>query len=556
MPSRRLCRGTLISIFVLGLAGACGAPACAQGLAPGPGPGARSGTAGGEALLYEKQLDLSLNPTRTHAAEPREPDGAFHDRPLHLDALVPDYGDDAPRARVVHGIKADSGQWPSAVSLSILKEGATSGALCAGTVIDSHWVLTAAHCVFDRFRGGVRSVRAVTAYTKSNVPQQGEPRRVKSVIAHPEFAVMPRPGRASPGLVNDIALLELETATTAPRQKLLAYAGRPGALAAGTIATVVGWGLTRPRRPDERTDLSALSRVLLRADLPVADRAACEAFLGFGAGVSTEPLFCAGDARGGADSCNGDSGGPIFVQGPAGQPLQAGVVSWGDGCALPGTYGAYTAVDHFEAWIGKRVPHAQWVTLGETRPALAAIAGAPPGGPAAPYGQVTADLQVHPCKGVAAIAPPAGSSASGDAANRVRIGACITVLVTSGASGDLAVFNRDATGETRQIFPNKYSGRQVGQTPTGVRAGQVVRIPGDADGFNFRIAGPVGRNEIIAIVVPHGADLVETTRQYDSMRAIDNFEDVLAGIAERTRRVEIDPRAPRAVGTRQFEVVE
>jgi hypothetical protein len=539
---------------VLGLAGEAGAPAYAQGLAPGPGPGARLGTAGGEALLYQIQLDSSLNPTRTDWAEPpREPDGAFHDRPLRLNALVPDYAEDAPRARVVHGIRADSGQWPSAVSLSILKEGATSDALCAGTVIDSHWVLTAAHCVFDRFRGGVRSLRAVTAFTKSSVPRQGEPRRIKSVIAHPRFAVLPRPGKNSPGLVNDIALLELETATTAPRQMLLANAGQ--SLVAGTIATVVGWGLTRPRRPDEKADLSSLSKVLLRADLPVADRAACDAFVAFPDNVSTETLFCAGDARGGADACNGDSGGPIFVQGPAGQPLQAGVVSWGDGCALPGTYGAYTAVGHFEAWIRQRVPHAQWVALGETPPALAAISGATPGGPAAPFGQVTADLQVHPCQGVAAIAPPPDASAAG-AFNRIKIGSCITVLVTSGATGDLAVFNRDATGETRQIFPNKYSGRQVGQTPTSVHAGQVVRIPGDADGFNFRIAGPVGRNEIIAIVVPHGAGLVETTRQYDSMRAIDNFEDVLAGIAVRTRRVEIDPRAPRAVGTRQFEVVE
>jgi hypothetical protein len=387
------------------------------------------------------------------------------------------------------------------------------------------------------------------------VPRQGEPRRIKSVIVHPRFAVLPRPGKASPGLVNDIALLELETATTAPRQKLLAAAGQAGALVPGSIATVVGWGLTRPRRPDEKTDLSSLSKVLLRADLPVADRAACDAFVAFPNNVSTEPLFCAGDAKGGADACNGDSGGPIFVQGPAGQPLQAGVVSWGDGCALPGTYGAYTAVGHFEAWIRQRVPHAQWVALGETLPALAAISGAAPGGPAAPYGQVTADLQVHPCKGVAAVAPPRGGLAGG-AASRVRIGSCITVLITSGATGDLAVFNRDAAGETRQIFPNKYSGWQVGQAPTSVRAGQVVRIPGDAEGFDFRIAGPVGRNEIIAIVAPHGADLFEATRPYESMRAIDNFEDVLAGIAVRTRRIEIDPRAPRAVGTREFEVVE
>jgi hypothetical protein len=540
--------------LVLGLAGAADAPAHAQG--PAPGPGARSGTPGGGSLLYEIELDLSLNPTRTDwAGPPSEPDGPSPDKPLRLNALVPDYGEDAPHARVVHGIKADGGQWPSAVSLSILKEGASSDALCAGTVIDSHWVLTAAHCVFDRFRGGVRSLRAVTAYTKSSVPRQGEPRRIKSVIAHPQFAVLPRPGKASPGLVNDIALLELETGTTAPRQKLLANAGRPGTLAAGTIATVVGWGLTRPRRPDDRTDLSTLSKVLLRADVPVADRGACDAFLAFPGNVSTEPVFCAGDAKGGADACNGDSGGPIYIQGPAGQPLQAGVVSWGDGCALPDTYGAYTAVGHFEAWIRRRVPHAQWVALVETPPALAAISGAAPGGPAAPYGQVTADLQVHPCKGLAAIGPPPGAFAAG-AASRVRIGSCITVLVTSGATGDLAVFNRDATGETRQIFPNTYTGRQVGQAPTSVRAGQVVRIPGDADGFNLRIAGPVGRNEIIAIVVPYGADLVETTRQYESMRAIDNFDDVLAGIAVRTRRVEIDPRAPRAVGTRQFEVVE
>jgi hypothetical protein len=84
----------------------------------------------------------------------------------------------------------------------------------------------------------------------------------------------------------------------------------------------------------------------------------------------------------------------------------------------------------------------------------------------------------------------------------------------------------------------------------------VVRIPGDLDGFNFRIAGPAGRNEIVAIVVPEGANLGETTRQFEDMRPLDNFEDLLGGIAERTRGVEVDPRAPRAVGTLQYEVVE
>jgi trypsin/uncharacterized protein DUF4384 len=398
-------------------------------------------------------------------------------------------------------------------------------------------------------------VRAVTAYTKSNVPHQGEPWRVTSVVAHPQFAVVPRPGKSAPGLVNDVALLELEAPTTAPRQKLLADAGRPPVLPSGTIATLVGWGLTRARRPDERSDLASLSKVLLRADVPVADRGTCDAFLAFPGDQSTEALFCAGDAKGGADACNGDSGGPIFVQGPAGQPVQAGVVSWGDGCAYPGAFGAYAAVGHFEPWIRQYARDAVWVRVDDTQAdVLAEISGITPSGPAAPLGQVTVDLQIHACGGVAGVAPATG--AFGSAASRVRVGSCMTVLVTSGTTGDLAVFNRDAAGEVRQIFPNRYSGRQAGQAPTGVRAGQVVRIPGDADGFNFRIAAPTGRNEIIAVIVPEGAGLEELTGPFANMRAIDDFAGLLASVAERTRRIEIDPRAPRAVGTRHYEVVD
>jgi hypothetical protein len=121
------------------------------------------------------------------------------------------------------------------------------------------------------------------------------------------------------------------------------------------------------------------------------------------------------------------------------------------------------------------------------------------------------------------------------------------------------VFNRDARGDTSQIFPNKWSsGKLPGQAKTRVRAGQVVTIPGPADGFELQIRkeSPRGRNEVIAIVVPDGADLAEITKQFEDMRTIDSFDDVLGRIAAKTRRIEVTPRTPRAVGSRQFDIVD
>jgi secreted trypsin-like serine protease len=63
-------------------------------------------------------------------------------------------------------------------------------------------------------------------------------------------------------------------------------------------------------------------------------------------------MICAGYAQGGKDSCSGDSGGPLMV--PDGQGwMQAGIVSWGDGCAEPNKYGVYTRAVNFKGRISK-----------------------------------------------------------------------------------------------------------------------------------------------------------------------------------------------------------
>lgn len=503
-------------------------------------------------LVYERQLDLSLNPTKigeTGPSVPETQDEAFVEK--SLEALVPEYdGTGGSRARIVHGTKSQPGEWPTAVSLSILKEAAPGGSLCAGTIIDSHWVLTAAHCVFSRATGGLKGLRAVTAFAKSTVPHSGEARRVKSVVVHPKHGPVARPGKSS-GLINDVALLELETPTSAPRQKLAALSGQSAFIAPGTMMSVIGWGLTTPLRPSEHHDLKRLSKVLLRADVPVPDRSVCDAFLGF-AGDKGEAVFCAGDGKGGADSCKGDSGGPIFAKGPAGEPIQIGVVSWGDGCSMAGTYGAYATIPYFQQWIAKYVPKAQWVAPRNAKPNLETIAGVKPGSPPAPHGQVTADIRLTACRGKTGPAVPV-------AANRVKVGSCLTVQVTSGATGHLVILNRDAEGALDLIFPNpRSSGALKGQAPTSVRAGQVVTVPDIADGFQFEIKKdvPRGRNEIIAVIVPDAVGLAEILKEFPDTGSGNRSDDVLGRIAEKTRRITVTPVTPRAVGTRQFDIVD
>jgi hypothetical protein len=497
---------------------------------------------GGEGLLYEKLLDLSLNPARAadtppSSAPPDDGDG----KSVSLMTLAPDH-DGAPLARVVHGVKARSGEWPSAVSLSISRGGQT--VLCGGTVIGAAWVLTAAHCVFTKHGGGLRSLQWATAYAKHNVRHKGELLRIKAVFVHPQF------GKPA-AFLNDVALLELERPTSAPRQRLVAHAAQATLLAPGTMATVIGWGITRPLRPKEPADAREHSKDLLWASVPIADRRACAAFLGR---EPAEAEICAGDAKGGADSCKGDSGSPLFVAGPAGQPIQAGVVSWGPGCAQPGTYGVYATVGTFEPWIRKRVPDAEFERPRPVVPALVEIAGAVPGGPPAPNGQVTVDFDTYECTDAAFKARDMRVRA---AASRIRVGACIEVHVTSGVSGHLAVFSRNAQGKVQLIFPNPWrGGKQAGAAPTKVSAGQIVTIPGPADGVRFPVGMPLGWAEIIAVVVPDGAGLAELAKRFMNLRPVENFETELAAIAQRTtRQLNAVPQARRAVGTRRYEVV-
>uniref|UniRef100_A0A3B4FHP3 Peptidase S1 domain-containing protein n=1 Tax=Pundamilia nyererei TaxID=303518 RepID=A0A3B4FHP3_9CICH len=66
-------------------------------------------------------------------------------------------------------------------------------------------------------------------------------------------------------------------------------------------------------------------------------------------GNITDNMICAGLRTGGKDSCQ-DSGGPT-VSKQNGRWIQAGIVSFGEGCAEPNFPGVYTRVSQYQTWI-------------------------------------------------------------------------------------------------------------------------------------------------------------------------------------------------------------
>ena len=74
-------------------------------------------------------------------------------------------------------------------------------------------------------------------------------------------------------------------------------------------------------------------------------------------GYDAKTMLCAGYAKGGKDSCVGDSGGPLMCRAPSdGTYKLIGLVSWGgDKCAQAHEPGAYTRVEKYVDWIKKHV---------------------------------------------------------------------------------------------------------------------------------------------------------------------------------------------------------
>lgn len=196
---------------------------------------------------------------------------------------------------------------------------------CGGSIISTAFILTAAHCTHFK-RAKDLTVRLGT----DQIGFGGEVIQVKSVRNHPLFN--------SVTLNNDAAILILTTKITLKtgEKEIIPLPPMNDYIHDESEAFVSGWGET----------LNANNDFLRAVKVPIINQNKCKGAYP----LLTNNMVCAGKMNGGIDSCQGDSGGPLKR---ISDGVLIGIVSFGNGCAMPDYPGVYTRVASVRNWIKK-----------------------------------------------------------------------------------------------------------------------------------------------------------------------------------------------------------
>uniref|UniRef100_A0A8C5PPA3 complement subcomponent C1r n=1 Tax=Leptobrachium leishanense TaxID=445787 RepID=A0A8C5PPA3_9ANUR len=246
-----------------------------------------------------------------------------------------------PTGRIMGGKAAEIGNFPWQVLLS--KNGRSGGA-----VIGEHWVLTAAHVLWDEDpKGNIEkdpsSINIFLGGVDVDEQIKMGNHEVSDYHLHPDFNYE--------SFDNDIALVRLKSPLVMnlnvspvclPEQgNELLYEDRKQGL-------VSGYGLVNKNK---------IASALRYVPVPMASRDKCKEYFNKNKNKNknrktffSTNMFCAGFPEAGrGDSCQGDSGGAYVAQKDDGTWVSSGIVSWGIGCNEG--YGFYTKVTNYLDWI-------------------------------------------------------------------------------------------------------------------------------------------------------------------------------------------------------------
>ncbi|KAI4469681.1 chymotrypsin-related [Holotrichia oblita] len=241
---------------------------------------------------------------------------------LPTQALVQTTIDDTGDWRIVGGTNAAAGAYPFVVSL----RSSSNSHFCGGSILNTRWVLTAAHCVIGS------TTSNVFVYAGSNTLNSGG-------VTVPTSRLILHSNYDDDSIVNDIAVIQLSGALAYSNSiaQVTLNTGDTGAVA----AILIGWGRlsTNGAIPNNLQELSTNT----------ITHATCRLY--WGSSVSSNQICAV--LRSGQGACNGDSGGPL-IQASTG--AQLGITSFilSGGCAQ-GFPDVYARVSSYTSWISNAI---------------------------------------------------------------------------------------------------------------------------------------------------------------------------------------------------------
>jgi trypsin len=228
--------------------------------------------------------------------------------------------------RIINGEDAQPGEIPYQVSLQTPD---TSFHFCGGSIINPNFVVTAAHCVENKLPKDIKLIVGTV-----NLNRPGVTHAVKEIIRHEKYD-------PSNSWINDIALIRVFSSFTPT-----SYVGfvtlpeQDETVQEETMARVSGFGRLSQDGPG--------SRILQKATIYIAKQDYCKNMYNKILYNIYDTHICANDPNVSRGSCNGDSGGPLIVNGKL-----VGLVSWAKACSLTDYPTVYTRVPSYIDWINK-----------------------------------------------------------------------------------------------------------------------------------------------------------------------------------------------------------